>query len=112
MKLKVNEMKEKTEKDIELENAEQYIKELLKQARKLFNRQSKYMRDNNQTTEGLLYFLGKQPEVFAAHFGIIERDMLKWALQTNINHNNALIDRIKEIEAEYNLPLHGIDDCD
>ena len=85
---------------------EQWRKSLMKKVQRLFNRQSKYMTDNNQTTEGLLLFLGKYPELFADEYGVINRDIIKWALAENIKKNRALIDKIQEIEKELNLEIH------
>ena len=79
--------------------------ELLKKTRKLFRRQQKYMTDNNETTNALLFFLEMQPEFFAGFFGITERDMIKWALRENIKQNQLFIDKIQEVEREYDLPL-------
>ena len=64
------------------------------------------MRDNNQTTDGLLIFLDKYPELFAAEYGEINRDIIKWALSENIKKNRELIDKIQEIEKELNLEIH------
>jgi len=86
--------------------AEQWLNSIMKKVQKLFNRQSKYMTDNNQTTDGLLIFLDKYPQLFAEEYGEINRDMIKWALAENIKKNRALIDKIQEIEKELNLPIH------
>ena len=95
----------------EIKEVRDRTKDLIKKVRRLFNRHSKNMADNNDSTSVLLMFLDKYPTVFADEFGVIERDMLKWALDVNTKNNQLLIDKIKEIETEYNLPLHGIDDC-
>ena len=71
-----------------------------------FSRQSKNMRDNNQTTDGLLVFLDKYPKLFVNKYGTINRDIIKWALAENIKKNRALIDKVQTIEQELNLDIH------
>ena len=94
----------KDEKAIERE-IKKYVENLLRQARKLIDKQHKYMTENNETTEALLLFLKKQPEAFATEFGIYEREMFKWALNENCKQNRRLIKKIKELEVTYNLPF-------
>jgi len=79
---------------------------IMRKVRRLFNRQSKYMTDNNETTDGLLIFLDKYPEWFANEYGEINRDMIKWALAENIKKNRAMIDKIQAIEKALNLEIH------
>jgi hypothetical protein len=88
------------------ENYDQWEKDIMKKVQRLFNRQSKNMTDNNQTTDGLLLFLDAYPELFADKYGMINRDMIKWALHENIKKNRELIDKIQEIEKELNLEIH------
>ena len=88
------------------ENVEAFFESLMKRVEKLFARHSKYMSDNNETTDGLLLFLDKYPELFACDYDIIARDMIKWALAENIKKNRALIDKIQEIEKKHNLDIH------
>lgn len=82
-----------------------YLRKIIKQARKLFTRQQRYMTDNNDTANALLLFLKEYPDLFANGFGITERDMIKWALGENIKHTQLLIDKITELETELGLPL-------
>jgi hypothetical protein len=81
-----------------LKQVEQWHTSLMKRIEKLFARQSKYMTDNNQSTEALLIFLDKYPELFRDEYGEINRDMIKFALHKNIEKNRELIDKIQEIE--------------
>ena len=89
------------EKDIE-----EFFSTLLKRVKKLFLRQQKYMIDNNETTDGLLLFLDKYPELFELEYDTINRDMIKWALNENIKKNRNLIDKIQEVEKKLGLDMH------
>jgi len=85
---------------------EQWHESIMRKVNRLFERHSKYMTDNNQTTDALLIFLDKYPELFASEYGAINRDMLKWSLNLNILKNRALIEKIQEIEKELKLEVH------
>lgn len=85
---------------------EKFFTTLMKRAKKLFLRQQKYMVDNNETTDGLLLFLDKYPELFELEYDTVNRDMLKWALNENIKKNRALIDKIQEVEKKLGLDIH------
>ncbi|MCL2061346.1 MAG: hypothetical protein FWH03_01800 [Firmicutes bacterium] len=88
------------------QDLDKFFETLMKRVTKLFQRQQKYMTDNNDTTDALLFFLEKYPELFADEYGTINRDMIKWALAENIKRNRALIDKIQEIEKKLNLEIH------
>jgi len=89
-----------------IEQFEKWHREIMKKVQRLFYRQSKYMRDNNQTTDGLLLFLDKYPALFADYYEEINRDIIKWALNENIKKNRLLIDKIQEIEDSLGLEMH------
>jgi hypothetical protein len=78
---------------------------IMKKVAKLFKRQAKYMVDNNETTDALLVFLEKYPELFANEYEMVARDMIKWALTENIRKNRALIDKIQEVEDNLGLEV-------
>ena len=82
-----------------------YLSGILKQARKLFSRQRKYMADNNETTQALLLFLKEFPDLFAHNFSVGDREIIKWALGENIKQNRILIDTISGLETGLCLPL-------
>jgi len=116
-KRKIMTMKEMIDLELELPDVgvaypqtmaqvEQWHKSLMRRVEKLFARQSKYMTDNNESTDCLLIFLDKYPELFRDEYGEINRDMIKFALHKNIEKNRELIDKIQEIEKYYNLPMH------
>ena len=94
--------------DMSPEEVRKWIKTFMRKIERLFIRQSKYMHDNNQTTECLLLFLDKYPELFASEYGEINRDMIKWSLSKNMDYNRLLIDKIQEIEKKLNLEIHQI----
>jgi len=103
--------KAETRKPMTEKEVKEWAKKLIKEVWKLLNRHSNNMSDNNETIVVLLMFLEKYPMIFAHDFGMIERDMIKWSLKRNIEHNQKLVEKIEQIEKDFNLPLHGIDDC-
>ncbi|MCL2796977.1 MAG: hypothetical protein FWD58_02860 [Firmicutes bacterium] len=88
------------------EDVEAFFESLMERVKKLFARLSKYMTDNNQTTDGLLLFLDKYAELFACDYDTISRDIIKWSLAENIKKSRALIDKIQEIEKRLGLDIH------
>ena len=78
---------------------------------KLLCRIHKNMGDNNQSIDFLLEQLSKEPNplVYALSSEIEGRKFLKWALKESIRRNQALIDRITEIETANNLPTEYTD---
>ena len=83
-----------------------YIDGLNMKASKLFDRLLKYMDDNNQTIDALLFYLAECPPAFAYGFYEQNRDFFKWAIQQNTDRNNKLIEMITAVEKEYELPKH------
>jgi len=97
-----------TEQEIKQKEMLDYVKKLNKQVRKQLSKLS----DTNDTIDVLLLYLKEKSTAFAMDFEMIERDMIKWSLKRNITQTQLLIDKIEEIEAEYDLPLHCVDDVD
>jgi len=84
------------------------ITAFMKKVDRLFIRQSKYMYDNNETTDCLLEFLDKYPELFVTEYGETNRDMIKWALNQNMQKNRELIDKIQEVEKRLGVDIHKL----
>ena len=82
-----------------------YVNDLTKKSRKLFNKHAFHIGYNNEIVDCLIAFLEKHPIIFAANYDITERDMIKWALSENIKQNQRMIDKIKEVETNFDLPL-------
>jgi hypothetical protein len=99
---KENKQTELTEKDIE-----KYFDTIAKHLSKLVNRIHNNMSDNNQSIDFLIEQLSQEPNplIFALSGEIGTRKFLKWALAENIKRNQALIDKITEIEKARDLPL-------
>jgi hypothetical protein len=100
------ELSEKKPVVVQEQDVDKFFDTLLKRVKKLFLRQQKYMVDNNETTDGLLLFLDKYPELFELEYDTINRDIIKWALNENIKKNRALIDKIQEVEKKLGLEIH------
>ncbi len=100
------ELSGKTGVGVDPKDVEKWLTALMKKATGLLERHQKNMTDNNETTDALLLFLDKYPELFADTYGEINRDMLKWALAENSKKNRQLIDKIQEIEKTLNLDIH------
>ena len=105
----------KTKSELSIENLDKewteqeiaaWAKRVMKDVGKIINRQSKYMLDNNQSTDVLIEFLGQCPHMFTNVYDAIGRDIIKWALNENIKKNRALIDKIQAVEKELNLEIH------
>ena len=116
----------KKEKMIPRAEAEQQFKEMArKELEKYFNKISRHIdkllsrihdkiSDNNQSIDFLLEQLNGEPEnshpiIYALADEIEGRKFLKWALRENSKRNQALIDKITEIEKTYKLPLEHTD---
>jgi len=115
MKKERKERKEKAVPEIEMEKPERewtdkeldaWAKRITKNVQKIINRQSRYMWDNNKTTDAVIEFLDVCPDMFAVIYDTMRRDMVKWALNENIKKNRALIDKIQAVEKDLNLEIH------
>ena len=85
---------------------EKYLNELVKNFERLQIKNSNLGDKMHSNLDMMLIFLSKYPELFAEHYGEINRDMLKWSMFEHIKKCRALIDRIQEIEKELKLDIH------
>ena len=86
-------MTEMTEKHIE-----KYFDTMAKHLYKFITRISKNMGDNNQSIDLWLENLDSEPPIYVLSSEIGARKFFKWALADNIKRNQALIEKITEIE--------------
>jgi hypothetical protein len=99
-------------KQIELseKQKEKYFNACAKALHKTIARLEHNMGYNNGTVESLLLFMQNDPTIFVFSQHPENRNFLKWALQENIDRNQEFLQKITELEKEYNLPTENIDD--
>jgi hypothetical protein len=82
-----------------------WLKSILKQESKFTSEYLYNCGENSELMKALTAFMDKYPILFADNHSAESRKFIKWVLQKQIEQTQSFIDRITQIEKEYNLPL-------
>ena len=89
-----------------IEQYEKWLDKLMTNFEKLHMKNSQHFEKVGGNIEMMLIFLNKYPELFGEQYGEVARDMFKFYIHRHMDNCQKLIDRVSEIEKEYNLPIH------
>jgi len=95
----------KTLDEMTVQEVEQWLKNLIKQSKKIYRKFGGAAYDNIERAKAFIMYIEKYPELFADNSDYVELDFFKRVLRESITQTQSLLDKIQETEDKIGMPV-------